>query len=786
MVVFLLKSMACLAVFLLFYKLVLEKERMHTLKRYYLLAALMLAIAIPSIRFVEYIEVPSDHTSTYREFDNTVSTETVTPSNEKKLSPIVQKIWIDHGPVILWTIYILGVLLFALKFLYHMGKVLRNVRSHPKIRIGPIIHVLLRDFLVPHTFWNYVFLNGEKFKANEIPNEVLLHEATHARQKHSFDILCVELLQIVFWFNPLLHWAKKIIKLNHEFLADEAVLEQGTSTSEYQNTLLSFASSPEYKKYQPSMANAINYSSYSSIKKRFKLMKAQTSKKSILIRTLLIAPLLAVLFYGFSTTVQIPKEEAPVTVLREAATKQDLSEDNSLAKKHQAQRMEAFSADSVNESEPSVQQSEQKIVILVNQKSQLLVKETFLTLDDFAPFLSKLNEQLKKEGRNKIIRAEIIPDNGAPKDVIADVETILNEYGVAQIDVLGGKIPPPPAQTGASEKQLSEYNLLAKKYNAIPKERRVIPSVDLRKLEGIYGKMSPEQKDDAQAFPECPDPRSSDQEGATSKQIKEYNALAKKYNEMLAAKGNIRIKKSEVDRLEYLHGMMTEEQRAEAEPFPDFPEPPEPPRPPALPSKIEVQEQNKKMKKESEEMEQQAAMEHEQAKKMERQSMKRKKQAVEIEEERKVMDEKAKETEVEKEVEQEIIENQEFLSEEHALKTTTPEPPAPPIPPSEREVEVEAEVNEHVVEEIIENQDPYDEGLTISIMRSLPEPPAPPKPKSPLELLEELKKDNVKIILNGKEIGYKEAKKRFEDGSFTRVDVSQEEGKRPVLEVWTD
>ena len=772
-----------MAVFLMFYKLLLEKERMHTFKRYYLLAALVLAIAIPSIRFVEYVEVPDAPTPTHSEFANTGSTQTVMPINEKNPTPVIQKTWTDYWPVILWTIYGFGVLLFVLKLLFHIGKIVRNVRNHPKIPIGRIIHVLLKDSLVPHTFLNYIFLNRQKFEANEIPKEVLLHEAAHVRQKHSLDVLFVELLQIVFWFNPLIHLIKKSIKLNHEFLADEAVIEQGTSTSEYQNTLLSFASSPEYQKYQPSMANAINYSSYSSIKKRFKVMKARTSRKSILFRTLFIAPLLAILLYGFSTTVQIQKEEAPVTGLREGATKKELSEVNTLANNHQAQRLEPFYTDSVNKSERSIQQSGQKIVILVNQKSQLLVQETLVRLDEFAPFLSKRNEQLKKEGRNKIIRAEIIPDNGAPKDVIADVETILNEYGVVQIDVLGGRIPPPPAQTGASKKQLSEYNALAKKYNAIPKERRVIPSGDLRKLEGIYGKMSSEQKDDAQAFPECPDPNPADQEGATKKQISEYNRLAKKYNEMLAAKGNIRIKISEVDRLEYLHGLMTDEQRAGAEPFPDFPKPPEPPRPPASPSKIEVQEQNKKMKNESEEMEQQAAMAHERAKKMERQTMKMQKQPVEIEEERDVMDEKAKETEVEKEVEQEIIENEEIISEEHALRTPAPESPAPPIPPYEREVEVEAEVNEHVIEEIIVDQDPQDE---FNMNIGTHTPPTPPKPKSPLELLEELKKDNVKIILNGKEIGYKEAKKRFEKGSFTRVDVGQEEGKRPVLKVSSD
>ncbi len=65
-------------------------------------------------------------------------------------------------------------------------------------------------------------------------------------------------------------------------------------------------------------------------------------------------------------------------------------------------------------------------------------------------------------------------------------------------------------------------------------------------------------------------------------------------------------------------------------------------------------------------------------------------------------------------------------------------------------------------------------------------PTAPPAPKSPLQLLEELKKDNVKIIVDGKEIEYEAAKRLFQEDSFSRIDVSKKEGKRPVLKVSTE
>jgi len=136
---------------------------------------------------------------------------------------------------------------------------------------------------------------------------VILHEQTHATQKHSLDILFIELLQIVFWFNPFLYFIKHSIKLNHEFLADRAVLNKGIATSTYQNILLAFSSNA----HTPPLANSINYSStrlielftkqsFGQVKKRFTIMKTHTSKRAVWLRTLLLLPLITLVLYGFS------------------------------------------------------------------------------------------------------------------------------------------------------------------------------------------------------------------------------------------------------------------------------------------------------------------------------------------------------------------------------------------------------------------------------------------------------------------------------------------------------
>ncbi|WAC01361.1 hypothetical protein N7U66_14995 [Lacinutrix neustonica] len=295
MLLILLKSTACLAIFIVFYKLLLEREKMHHFKRYYLLAALVVSFAIPFITFIKYVE-PTIAFS-YFQVDNSLALN-LEPVDAPVEAPI------NYLPTLLWSLYGLGALLFGIKFGINLFRIFSKINKNEKQNHGNFITVLLQDLVSPHTFFSYIFLNKIKFKTNAIPQEVLLHEATHAKQKHSLDVLFIELLQVLFWFNPLLYYIKKDIKLNHEFLADEAVLKQGTDSSTYQNMLLAFSSHAT----EPELANAINYS---LIKKRFTIMKTKTSRKAIWLRSLLLLPLLGGLLFSFSSTKEVEKHVLP-------------------------------------------------------------------------------------------------------------------------------------------------------------------------------------------------------------------------------------------------------------------------------------------------------------------------------------------------------------------------------------------------------------------------------------------------------------------------------------------
>ncbi|MEO9891660.1 M56 family metallopeptidase [Aurantibacter sp.] len=326
MLIYILKSAACLAILLLFYKLFLEKISMHVFKRFYLLGAILFAFVAPTVVFTEYIEVAPIN------YDN-LNVSSISYSN----TPLKETPEIVGFSTILWVAYSVGVLFFCIVFFKNLIHILKRIQRNPNYRESSFIHVLLHEKLPPHSFLKYIFLNKKKFEENTIPKEVLLHEETHAREKHSLDVLLIEVLQVIFWFNPLFYFYKKAIKLNHEFLADQAVLNTKIDTATYQNTLLSFLSSKDDRKQQSMLSSAINYS---SIKKRFTIMKTKTSKKAILFRSLLLLPLLTAMLYGFSKKeIQVAKSttvKQQKLKLQETATLEMVFNYNQLAKKYNA------------------------------------------------------------------------------------------------------------------------------------------------------------------------------------------------------------------------------------------------------------------------------------------------------------------------------------------------------------------------------------------------------------------------------------------------------------------
>ena len=279
---FLITSTIPLLVLLTVYHLVLEKEKMHQFNRVYLLFSVVFSLAIPfiTIEIIQEIAMPNVQNSTIQ--INHGSFVLVEETN--------------YLPIILWSIYGLITLLFSIRFIRNISKIISKINANKRIDYKNAKLVLLKEKMLPHTFLNFIFINEIDYNNQKIENELLSHEFTHVTQKHTFDILFIEILKTIFWFNPIFIFYKKAIQLNHEFLADEKVVTSYDNVPFYQSLLLLKANEnqPFY------LASNLNYL---ITKKRLLMMTKTTSKTQALLKKAMLIPIVATLLFLLCTKV---------------------------------------------------------------------------------------------------------------------------------------------------------------------------------------------------------------------------------------------------------------------------------------------------------------------------------------------------------------------------------------------------------------------------------------------------------------------------------------------------
>jgi hypothetical protein len=205
-------------------------------------------------------------TVTAMRFQNLLQTVTVYGSNlTVRIEQLVQSIGL------LKIIYLSGTGIFALLFFMRLIQITALILANESEVHNGIRIVKIRRDVTPFSFFNFVFINGNNA---DLPGmkEMLAHELEHVRQRHSLDVMILELLTISQWFNPFIWLLKRSIRENHEFLADHGVLKPGVSSAAYR--LLLLGSSMEQ---QPVIANNFNYS---LIKIRIKMMTKIKSQKT--------------------------------------------------------------------------------------------------------------------------------------------------------------------------------------------------------------------------------------------------------------------------------------------------------------------------------------------------------------------------------------------------------------------------------------------------------------------------------------------------------------------------
>ena len=230
MITYIFKTILCSALLILIYYLFLEREKMHRFNRFYLLFSLAFSFIVPLIAIkTKVLGFPISETIN-------LTRSTLQDSVPQQILPSVNENFTLSK--ILFLVYVTVTASLLCRFIVNISVILFKIKNNSSIQYMDAKIVLTNDDQIPHSFLKYIFVHFKDFESETIEKEILTHELTHVKQKHSIDILFIELLIIFAWINPFLLLYRKAVQLNHEFLADEFVVNTFCNTQTYQLLLL--------------------------------------------------------------------------------------------------------------------------------------------------------------------------------------------------------------------------------------------------------------------------------------------------------------------------------------------------------------------------------------------------------------------------------------------------------------------------------------------------------------------------------------------------------------------
>lgn len=280
---YLLKASAVVCIFYICFQLLLKQETFFNHNRWFFLIGLALALVFPFI--VVPIHIPVE---TIASTETTFQVSEATPNN----TPVFIEESFDWFSL-LQILYVLGLSVLFLQFLFQFGSLIWLLFKNPKDKEGVYTYVIVNHKISPFSFFKWIVFNPENYTKDEL-ELILMHEKVHVNQMHSLDILFSQLACVLFWFNPLIWLYRKEIRQNLEYIADYKTQSVSKDNKAYQHLLLKTS----LKNTNISLSN--NFYN-SQIKKRIIMLHKSKSHHKKQWRYLLVLPLLAGMLMSMNT-----------------------------------------------------------------------------------------------------------------------------------------------------------------------------------------------------------------------------------------------------------------------------------------------------------------------------------------------------------------------------------------------------------------------------------------------------------------------------------------------------
>ncbi|MGQ2985430.1 M56 family metallopeptidase [Flavobacterium sp.] len=310
-IIYMAKASGLIAVFYLAYHILLKKETFFNSNRWFLLAGLFTAAALPLLVYTKTIwvdPVPMAETAT-----RTVTLEQLIAYKQYQ-QQMAEKAAIEAAAIsinwfdVIVGMYLTGVLLFSIRFVLDFLSIRRILSGNIVMKDGRFRLIDSEKARSPFSFFNYIVYNSAQLKQEELAG-IIIHEKVHSSQKHSIDMMIGQLFCIVFWFNPLVWMYKRSISQNLEFIADAGAIQVMEDKQAYQKTLLKIT-------VQPDCINLTNNFYQSLIKKRIVMLNKQQSKKLNSWKYAAVLPLLAVFMLLFQVETVAQEKQPAIELIK--------------------------------------------------------------------------------------------------------------------------------------------------------------------------------------------------------------------------------------------------------------------------------------------------------------------------------------------------------------------------------------------------------------------------------------------------------------------------------------
>ena len=438
LLLYILKSTICLILFYLGFKALLSNDTFFRFNRWVLLVGIATCMLLPAIKIQTseplLIQQPIIHLEKMIAGEETVVTYLSDNNPEVNMIPVVTPAkMIDWGQIIA-LLYWAGFIFCLMTTLLSFRKMFVLIRSGRKIQQGRYTLILVPSCVSPFSWGRYIILSEEDYE--KYPDEILTHEMMHLKSHHSIDLLFMECILWLHWFNPAIWLLKRELKDIHEYQADKGVLTQGVDATKYQLLLVKKAVGSSLY----TLANSFNHS---KIKKRITMMLKGKSNNWARLKLLLLVPVGLIVLNAFAR----PEVNRQLETLVQSKDKETPPEEQQDMKSFFKTELDSY----MKKVEPQTRFEPDEIIafmkkntepkdLFINAKGDVLLNNDFANYKEKEQFLGKLQDLFEKS--KKPVSFYFLIDINTPEEATEAVLHLVKEAFDKRQKVVGADKAP--------------------------------------------------------------------------------------------------------------------------------------------------------------------------------------------------------------------------------------------------------------------------------------------------------------------------------------------------------